>query len=43
MNIKQLYNGSLRRKLTLIYSALFGLIILMVAGSVYSVMYTGYI
>lgn len=35
MNIKRLYHGSLRRKLTLIYSALFGLIILMVAGAVY--------
>lgn len=35
MNIKRLYHGSLRRKLTLIYSALFGFIILMVAGAVY--------
>jgi EAL domain-containing protein (putative c-di-GMP-specific phosphodiesterase class I)/GGDEF domain-containing protein len=35
MNIKRWYQGSLRRKLTFIYSALFGLIILLVAGAVY--------
>lgn len=35
MNISSLFSGSLRRKLTLIYSALFGLIILLVAGAVY--------
>jgi len=35
MNIERFFNGSLRRKLTLIYSALFGVIILMVAGAVY--------
>lgn len=35
MNIKRWYQGSLRGKLTVIYSALFGLIILLVAGAVY--------
>ncbi len=35
MRINQIYGGSLRRKLTVIYSALFGLIILLVASAVY--------
>ncbi len=35
MGIRRWTAGSLRRKLTLIYSALFGLIILLVAGAVY--------
>lgn len=35
MSIKRWYEGSLRGKLTVIYSALFGLIILLVAGAVY--------
>lgn len=35
MRIDHLLKGSLRRKLTLIYSALFGLIILLVASAVY--------
>ncbi len=35
MGIERLFKGSLRRKLTLIYSALFGMIILLVAGAVY--------
>ena len=35
MNIRRWYQSSLRRKLTFIYSALFGLIILAVAGAVY--------
>ncbi len=35
MNIKRWYQGSLRGKLTVTYTALFGLIILLVAGAVY--------